>query len=225
MALTDEIIAAVETWQAQLRAQPDSANPHTLSMAALEQTALALGQRLARLAMTDQLSQAGTGYSASSRPCACGRSQRFERYSPKTVRTLVGEVTYRRAYYRCRLCGASACPLDQQLGQSEREITPGVERALSLLSAHLPFAKAEQVRGEVSAVCLSARQIETIAESLGAEAERLQQHEERQAAKQALAETPGPSRTFIIEMDGVQLGLQDGSWQEVKCGVVYELSQ
>jgi len=229
MTLTDQIIAAVELWQEQLRAQLDSPDHQALSMATLEQAALALGQRLAQLALTDQLQQAGTGYSASSRPCPCGRQQRFHRYSPKHVRTLVGEVTYRRAYYRCPYCRISACPIDQQLGQSERQISPGVERALALLSAHLPFPKAEQILAEVSAVRLSARQIETIAESLGAEAEQRQQQEQQQATTLGLVETRGPqppgARTFIIEMDGVQLGLQDGSWQEVKCGVIYELSQ
>jgi uncharacterized protein UPF0236 len=227
MTLTDQIIATTQHWQEQLRAQANPPDSPPLSMATLEQAALALGQRLAQLALADQLRQAGTGYTASSRPCDCRRKQRFHRYSKKTVRTLIGEVTYERAYYRCRHCGASACPLDLQLGQSEREVSPGVERALALLSAHLPFPKAELLLTEVTAVQLSARQIETIAERLGAEAEQRQQQEQQQAATQGLVETRGPQppRTFIVEMDGVQLGLQDGSWQEVKCGVIYELSQ
>jgi hypothetical protein len=228
MTLNEEIIATVEAWQEQLRAPLDSDKQQTLSMAAIEQAALALAQRIAQLAMTDQLSRAGTGYSASARPCPCGGKQRFLRYSAKTVRTLIGRVSYERAYYHCRQCGNGACPLDEELGQSEREISPGVERALALLSAHLPFSKAEQVLAEVTSVRLSARQVETIAESLGTQAEQRQQQDEQEAATQGLGETPGPPpapRTFIIEMDGVQLGLQDGAWQEVKCGVVYELSQ
>jgi hypothetical protein len=229
MTLTDQIIASTQHWQEQLRAELNAADRNPLSMAWLEQAALALGQRIAQLALADQLQQAGTGYSSSSRPCPCGHKQRFHRYSSKQVRTLVGEVTYTRAYYRCRHCQASAFPLDQQLGQSEREISPGVERALALLSAHLPFPKAEQVLLEVTAVRLSGRQIETIAERLGAVAEQRQQQEQRQAASAGLIELCGSQRpaprTFIIEMDGVQLGLQDGSWQEVKCGVIYELSQ
>lgn len=229
MTLTDQIIATTQHWQEQLRDALPPVNKQPLTMATLEQAALALAQRIAQLALADQLRQAGSGYSSSSRPCACGRKQRFHRYSPKHLRTLFGEVAYERAYYRCRACGASAFPLDEQLGQSQRQISPGVERALALLSAHLPFPKAEQVLAEVTAVRLSARQIETIAESLGAEAEQRQQQEQQVAARQGLRETRGPQppapRTFIVEMDGVQVGLQDGTWQEVKCGVVYELSQ
>jgi hypothetical protein len=44
-----------------------------------------------------------------------------------------------------------------------------------------------------------------------------------------LLERSGPNqaegKTFIVEMDGVEVGLQNGSWQEVKCGVIYELTQ
>jgi len=229
MTLTEHIITAVEHWQEQLCAASKAATSDSLSMATFEQAALALGQHLAQLALADQLQRLGTGYAAATRACDCGSKQRFQRYSSKTVRTLIGAVTYKRAYYRCPQCGLGTCPLDLQLDQSTREVSPGVERTLALLSAHLPFSKAEQVLAEVSGVGLCARQIETIAESLGAQAEQRQQQAEQQAATQGLVETPGPQppppRTFIIEMDGVQLGLQDGSWQEVKCGVIYELSQ
>jgi len=227
MNLIEEIIAAAQLWHEQLHSQSQDSDP--LSMADLEQAALALGQRIAQLALTDELRQLGTGYVSATLPCDCGGKQRFERYSKKTLRTLIGQVAYRRAYYRCRHCCTTACPLDLQLGQSAREVSPGVERALALLSAHLPFSKAEQILAELTAVRLSARQIETIAESLGAKAQHLQQQEEQQAATEGLVETSGPNqpapRTFIIEIDGVQIGLQDGRWQEVKCGVIYELSQ
>jgi hypothetical protein len=229
MTLTEQIITAVEHWQEQLRAESKAATSDALSMATFEQAALALGQHLAQLALADQLQQVGTGYASATRACDCGSKQRFQRYSSKSVRTLIGQITYKRAYYRCPQCGVGTCPLDLQLGQSTRAVSPGVERALALLSAHLPFSKAEQVLAELSAVRLSARQIETIAESLGTEAEQRQVQEQQQAATQGLVETRGPQvhapRTFIIEMDGVQMGLQDGSWQEVKCGVIYELSQ
>jgi Uncharacterised protein family (UPF0236) len=227
MNLIDQIISTIEHWQKHLLMT--SKQDQSTSMSDLELSAQSLGKRIAQLALSHLLEQSGTGYDRSTRSCACGGKQRFERFSQRTLRTLMGDVTYKRAYYRCRWCGASSFPLDELIKQSQREISPAVERAVALLSAHLPFAEAERVLREVTSVSLSGRQIETVAESLGAEAELLQQQEEELAASQGLACGSGPNqpepRTFIVEMDGVQVGLQDGRWQEAKCGVIYELDQ
>lgn len=227
MNLIEQIISTIEHWQKCLLTS--SPQDQSSSMAVMEQAAQSLGLRIAQLALSHILEQSGTGYDRSTRSCHCGGKQRFERFSERTVRTLIGLIAYKRAYYRCRWCGASCFPLDEQIHQSRREISPGVERAVALLSAHLSFVEAERVLSELTGVALSARQIETVAESIGAEAEQLQKQDEQQAANHGLIEIQGPNqpemKTYIVEMDGVQVGLQDGSWQEVKCGVIYELSQ
>lgn len=229
MDLIDQIITTIEHWQKQLLTAFDNSPQQPRCMSAMEQAATALGQRVAQLALSNLIEQSGTGYDRSIRDCACGGKQRFQRYAARRVRTLIGEVTYSRAYYRCGCCGASCFPLDEQINQSQREISPAVARAVALLSSHLSFIEAERVLIEITGVKLSARQIETVAESTGAEAEHLQRQQEQEAARQGLAQVRGPNasepKTFVVEMDGVQVGLQDGSWQEAKCGVVYELSQ
>jgi hypothetical protein len=227
MNLIDQIITAIQHWQKHLLMT--SEQDQLSSMADMEHAAQALGKRIAQVALSHLLEESGTGYDRCNLSCQCGGKQRFERFSQRTLRTLMGEVTYKRAYYRCRCCGASCFPLDEQIRQSQREISPGVERAVALLAAHLSFAEAERVLWEMTNVRISGRQIETVAESVGAEAELLQQEEEELAAGQCLVELVGPNqpepRTFIVEMDGVQVGLQDGRWQEAKCGVVYELEK
>ena len=227
MNLIEQIISTIEHWQKHLLMTSHQNQP--CSMADMEQAAQELGKRIAQLALSHLLEQKGTGYARSTRSCHCGGKKRFERFSQRTLRTLMGEVTCKRAYYRCRWCRASCFPLDEQINQSQREISPAVERAVTLLSAHLSFTQSERVLSELTGVALSARQIETVAESIGAEAEQLNKQDEQQAASQALIETQGPHqpemKTYIVEMDGVQVGLEDGSWQEVKCGVLYELSQ
>jgi Uncharacterised protein family (UPF0236) len=227
MTLTEQIINTLSTWQKQLLQLPPAAD--ATSLALLEQAAGDLGKRIAGLALADQLQQLGSGYESSSRPCPCGQRQRFVRYSARHLRSLCGPLRLRRAYYHCSHCGTGSAPLDAQLGLSERDITPGVERAASLLAAHLPFAETEFVLQELTGVVLSGRQIETVAEALGQQAEARQQAEQQVAAQQALPEISGPQRqppkTFVVEMDGVQVGLQNGSFQEVKCGVIYELRQ
>lgn len=229
MTLIDSIIAALDQWLEHLRDSSFRTDDQTSCMASMELQAQALGKRIAQLALSHLLESSGSGYSHSSLPCHCGGRQRFQRHSKRSVRTLIGEVSYRRAYYRCPQCGASCFPFDEQILQSPRDISPGVERVVALLSAHLSFIQAEHVLEEVAGVKLTARQIETVSESIGTEAELLLRQEEGIAATKGLAETGGPSQpeptTFIVEMDGVQVGLQDGSWQEAKCGVIYELSQ
>lgn len=95
---------------------------------------------------------------------------------------------------------------------------------MALLSAHLSFTQAERLLSELTGVALRARQIETVGESSGAEAEQLNKQDELQAARQCLIQTQGPHqpemKTYIVEMDGVEVGLEDESWQEVKCGVI-----
>jgi hypothetical protein len=229
MSLVAEIIAALDAWSEQMRAADAEQAQAAQSLAFQEQAALELGRRIASIALTHQLARLGTGYDRTSRPCACGRRQRFERYAPRTLRTLAGPVTLTRAYYRCRGCGASSFPLDERVGQSGREISAGVERVLALVAAHVSFATAERMLGEVAGVALSARQIEAVAEALGRQAEARQQRQEQAAATRALGEVAGPRRpeprTWVVEMDGVLVGMQDGSWQEAKCGVLYELGQ
>lgn len=229
MNLCEQIIGTLQQWQEEMTKLQHNAPQNTLSLVEHEEGALLLGKRIAQLALAYQLRALGTGYKNASRPCSCGKRQRFQRHAARSIQTLAGVVQYQRAYYRCHLCQASSFPLDEALQQGEREISAGVERVLGLLSAHSSFPQVEKLLCELSVVSLSARQIETVAEDIGKQAQAQLQEEKEAAASDAGVEPSGVkgerSKTFIVEMDGVQVGLQDGTWQEVKCGVIYEVSR
>ena len=81
-------------------------------------------------------------------------------------------------------------------------------------------------------MALSDRQVETVAEAVGARAEAQMQQEAAAAQTQDRAPAVPPSaggatpeRVWVVERDGVTAPLQDGTWQEVKGGVIYELGQ
>ncbi len=152
MSLIEQIISTVEHWQEHLLTASNKSD----SLAALEQSAQLLARRVPQLALASLLEQSGTGYDRSRRPCGCGSNQRFQPYAQRTLRTLTGELTYRRAYYRCSSCGESSFPIDEQTQQSSGELSPGVERAIALLSAHLSFAELERVLEQITAVRVSA---------------------------------------------------------------------
>ncbi|MCA1602252.1 MAG: UPF0236 family protein [Acidobacteria bacterium] len=184
MTILKKIIEAVEQWSQHV-AEAEATQPEeSRRLASREEAALQLGQRVAQIALQALVTESGKGYQGSQLKCTCDEGElRYQRDAERRVRSLAGEIRYTRAYYYCRACGAGHCPKDEQLGQSSREISPGVERSLALLSAHLSFATAAQILSEVGRV------------------------------------------VWVVEMDGVMAGLQDGTWQEVKCGIVYELSQ
>lgn len=230
MSLVSKIVAAVEAWQPQV--------PVEASLAEYESAAQQLALRVAQLALSAQLAarQAAT-VTEKTLPCQCGNRQYLQRWQPRTVRSLVGPVSYVRPYYYCPACRAGRAPLDEALGQDTREVTAGVVRLVAEFSAHVSFGTTATLLEKANPViALSARQVETIAEAVGEKAAAIQQTAVRQAAETSLAPVPHPHlrlvgtaepepRTWIIEMDGVHAPLRDGTWQEVKCGLVYRHDQ
>src|SRR4051794_5472978 len=81
----------------------------------VRQAALRVGAR----AMELHLAGRRLGYEGSSRACptpGCGCDQRFVGHRPRTLATLLGQVTVARAYYHCGRCGSSGCPYDAACG-------------------------------------------------------------------------------------------------------------
>lgn len=230
MSLVNKIVAAVQAWQQQV--------PAAASLAEWECAAQQLAQRLAQMALREQLAarQAATP-TDKSLPCPCGRRQHLQRQQTRTLRTLVGTVRYVRPYYYCPACGRGRAPLDEALGQDGRDVTAGVVRLVAEFSVHVSFSTAATLLEKANpVVALSARQVETIAEAVGAQAASVQQAAVVAAAQTPLAGAPHPHlrlvgapapepRTWIIEMDGVHAPLRDGTWQEVKCGLIYPHDQ
>ncbi len=76
----------------------------------VEEALLVAVRRIGAKAAELQLARQRLGYEGARRPCVCGQRQRFVEHRPKTIATQMGSIQIRRAYYRCRHCGASALP-------------------------------------------------------------------------------------------------------------------
>ena len=60
--------------------------------------------------------------------------------------TLLGEVRYRRAYYRCGQCRATYYAGEAALGVVQTHYTLPAQEAVSLAGTGLPFAEAPYLR-------------------------------------------------------------------------------
>jgi len=114
-------------------------------------------QRIGAGVLERHLNRHKLGDEGPSRACGCGRNQRFVQHRPKTMATLLGPVTFQRAYYHCRSCGASSVPYDERVGLGDGQVSPGLAKAGTLVGVHEPFERASKMVYELTGQRLSGR--------------------------------------------------------------------
>ena len=127
---------------------------------ALRLAARALEQRL----NADTSDQEGPGL-----PCPCGGSAQYHGRHEKTFASALGPLRLERAYYHCERCQSGFCPRDRSLGLSLSSLTPGVLRMTASAAALVSFQESSGLLHELAGVEVSAKQVERVAEALGAE--------------------------------------------------------
>jgi hypothetical protein len=168
---------------------------------------------------------------------ACGHPQQLEGYRPKQVLTLVGKVSFKRAYYRCRVeeepaagegdtsqqeaCTHGEAPADVLWGLQGQRTSAGVQQAVSYLCASLTLEEAAEAFSRLLPLQMSARQALNLMQPLGA---ALHQREDEQVTAQweqasqartaplaASTSKPASIERLYIELDGVLARLRRGS--------------
>lgn len=155
------------------------------------------------------------GYEGSSRSCRCGGEQKFVNHRPRTLATLLGPVSYKRAYYHCRRCGASATPYDQAVGLGLAQQSVGLARAACELGVDDSFESAARKLYDLTGVRLGDR---TVARRVRQVGKAASDEEERLAAGMRRWESPPaqatPNRHYTL-VDGT-MGHQKDGWHELK---------
>jgi hypothetical protein len=182
----------------------------------LREQLLRIGSRALEL----QLQKHKLGYEGSSRPCSCGQEQRFVEYRPKTLATLLGSVTYRRAYYRCRACGTSSLPYDERVGLGSGQVSAGLAKAATLVSIQEPFESSSKLLYALTGQRVSERTIERLTHQVG----QVVQQEEEAGAKAMATWTAPPAEVtpprLYAAVDGVMVHENDG-YHEAKTVTCY----
>ncbi len=89
---------------------------------------------------------------------------------PRTVLSLLGEVTRARHYYHCADCGHGTAPFDHTLGLDTTRQTPGAREVIALGGATDSFvAAADRLVEKMSGVRVSESTIQRVTEAVGAE--------------------------------------------------------
>lgn len=109
------------------------------------------------------------GYRGAWLPCACGGAARFVEFRAKGVRTVLGEVTLRRAYYHCEHCHQGEIPQDRTWNVKGTSFSPGLRRVMSRIGAQESFEMGSQDLREIGGIEVDPKEVERISEQVGEE--------------------------------------------------------
>ena len=166
---------------------------------------------------------------ATKMPCPhCYKNAWFKAIREITLQTLAGPLTLRRAYYHCKRSQSGFCPQDTKLQITEGHYcTQAVAQEVAALSAGLPYEMAMAILQRLTSVRLSGRSAQRLCIGPIAQIveDFVQCRQEQMLPLAYLAKEQIPQGlpkpiTLYIEADGIQTPMEDGSWREMKVGVV-----
>ncbi|MGH8858529.1 MAG: ISKra4 family transposase [Polaromonas sp.] len=141
------------------------------SLEELTQAVFAMRQELTGK-ITEALVAQQHGHMLHQRTMSCPQCHRLlpaRPAPPRTVHTMVGEVSLSRPYFYCISCQQGFSPLDDALQLSERRSQWDLQKAAARLAVEVPFGTAEELFTELTGLSLSDHTIHAVAGELSQE--------------------------------------------------------
>jgi hypothetical protein len=174
--------------------------------AGLEAAERAIRGGLIRLGggVLEDLLAADPGYHGPRTGCGAGHQAQFAGYRDKTVDTVLGPVTLRRAWYHCAACGHGSAPRDEQLGVAGQAMSPGLRKMTARAAAAVPFAAAARLISELAGITVTGRRAGRRAEADGKAAAAVIEARSAAVAARQVILLPGgdPPDKLYIAIDG-----------------------
>lgn len=101
----------------------------------------------------------------------CGTKMASKGLEPKPLLTILGETPYARSRFECAVCGAARYPGDEELDVVGTTRSPGVRRLMSRAGSRTTFKEGRDDLKLYAGLSVSAKDVERVAEKLGAEME------------------------------------------------------
>jgi hypothetical protein len=175
---------AVEV-ERELEALLGTAGAEELDLEAVEKALRHRALRLAGRLLEERLNADHSDQRGATRPCACGQAARYVGRRAKRFQSVLGELNLERAYYHCPACSRGWYPRDRALALEGASLSPAVQRMVASVGATVSFEEGSDLLRELADVEVNAKQVERVAEQLGAEIAA-----EEQGAAEPLCDQP-----------------------------------
>jgi len=160
--------------------------------------------------------------------CPCGSEAQYLSKREAVLLTLLGRVTYQRAYYVCPHCHRGCCPLDARLGLRPGEMSAELESLVGMTGTLMAFAKGSDLFEQLTLTQVSPQSMDKATQAMGAEMvdveEEWWQASEDGLALRAQERAPKDGRRLYGTLDATkvhtheQQGTEDQGWRDLKVG-------
>ena len=193
------------------------------SAAQAEERVVELSRTLGREVLSQGLSERYGKQQGRYRTCSCGQQQRFEGYRTRQVMTVLGAVTYRRAYYRCGACRATYYAGEEALGLNGSSFSLPAQEAIALVSSELPFERTRVLLQRLNGISVSISHAECVSRVHGEGVEAGLAHERDQLFEGTLMYLPSErAHRLYVTLDATKTRFVD-DWHETRVGAVYDV--
>ena len=150
------------------------------------------------------LEEFGSGRQGGPMLCPCGCRMKSRGKKKKRIKTILGEIEFKRAVFVCPSCGTVRVPADELLDVVGTGFSPGVRRLMARAGQRGAFREGRDDLDVFAEILVSAKDVERVAEGTGQKVEAWQA-EERAALLEGREEPAAGSKTIpriYVSCDG-----------------------
>jgi hypothetical protein len=197
------------------------------SLSAMEVAVKGMLHEVGNALMSEWLNAQDGKYPADTQACACGHEATYVRRRDGVSLTLLGRVSYRRAYYVCPHCHQGQYPLDERLGIRPGQMSDEVVKVAALVGVEDAYGSSRELLLQTAQLDLSPNSIRRACHQVGQQVEDWERQalnasqDSAQLLRQRRQDTP-PERLYA-SMDGYLVRFEEG-WHEMKAGAFWSVS-
>jgi len=190
----------------------------------IEANVLKVMLEIGRLIVQWIIKTRGTGYTKKIIITKSGDKAEYKGTFPKTITTLMGEVTIQRAYYKKKNAQGGYYPLDESLSIPEESCSYAVQEAMCLLAIEDSFAESAKKLSKLFPVKVSSSTIRRISQKHG---KAIKQTETSEVESVFSHKRPLPEADIksvvrgYVGLDGVMVPTKEG-YKEMKVITTYD---
>lgn len=151
---------------------------------------LSAGARL----LEEMLVGIGSGRCAEPLLCHCGQKMDSRGCKTKQIKTVLGNIGYRRSLFACPACDATCFPGDEALDIVGTGFSPGVRRLMSRAGSRATFKEARDDLKDYAEIVVTSKDVERTAEDVGEEIESWQKKQRAELISRLI---PSPGNKHI----------------------------